>query len=74
VGIFPIDFADIRDENKLRIGFQVLEGVLFPIANRISVEAQFKANFAKATLTDFVGFEPFDMNGLTFLLGMNYWF
>jgi hypothetical protein len=74
VEVYPIDFADIRDENNLSIGFQGLAGVMFPLASRISVEAEVKYNFAKGTLDDFIGFEPFDMNGLQVCLAMNYWF
>jgi opacity protein-like surface antigen len=71
---YPVDTYDIREESKLRIGFQVLGGIMFPLANRISLEGEFKYNFAHGTLDDFVGFEPFDLNGFQVSLAMNYWF
>ena len=74
VEIYPVDTYDIRDENKLRIGFQALGGIMFPLANRISLEGEFKYNFAQGTLDDFIGFEPFDLNGFQVSIGMNYWF
>lgn len=74
VEIYPVDVYDIRDENKLRIGFQALGGIIFPLANRISLEGEFKYNFAQGTLDDFIGFEPFDLNGFQVSIGMNYWF
>ena len=72
--VYPIDFADVRDDNKLAVGFQALGGVIFPLASRISVEAEVKYNFAKGTMNDFIGFESFDLGGIQFGLAMNYWF
>ncbi len=72
--IYPISFADIRDDNKLTIGFNVLGGVMFPLANRISIEGEVKYSFAKGTMDRFVGFDKFDLSGLQISLGMNYWF
>jgi opacity protein-like surface antigen len=74
VEIYPVDAFDVRDENNLNIGFQALGGVIFPLANRISLEGEFKYNFLQGTLDDFVGFEPFDMDGFQVSIGMNYWF
>jgi len=74
VEVYPVDPADIRDENNLLIGFQALGGVMFPLANRISVELEVKYNFAKGNLDEFIGFEPFDLNGLQAGLALNYWF
>jgi len=74
VTIYPVDAYDIRDENKLLVGFQALGGIMFPLANRISFEGEFKYNFAQGNLDDFVGFEPFDLNGFQISLAMNYWF
>ena len=74
VEVYPIDFADVRDENKLAVGFQVLTGAIFPLASRMSIEAEVKYSFAKGTMNNFIGFESFDLGGLQLSLAMNYWF
>jgi opacity protein-like surface antigen len=38
-GIYP---ADARQESKFSVGFQGFAGVMFPIASRLAVEAEFK--------------------------------
>ncbi len=73
--IYPIYEENSREENRLNFGFHVFGGVLLPIANRISMEAEVKYNQVKGTLKDyFQAFEPFDLGGWTISLGMNYWF
>ena len=75
VVIYPISQWDAREENKLQIGFQGFAGIMVPLANRISLEAEFKYNFATADFTEaFQGFEPFDLSGYQISVGMNYWF
>lgn len=74
VTVYPIYFSDIRDDNKLAIGFNVLGGVMFPLANRISIEGEAKYNFAKGSLDRFVGFDKIDLSGIQISLGINYWF
>ena len=48
--------------------------MIFPLASRISFEGEFKYNFAKGTLDNFIAFERFDLSGLQICLAMNYWF
>ncbi len=73
--IYPVYSVDAREENKIGFGFHAFGGAMFPIANRISLEAEVKYNQMKGTLKDsFIGWEPFDLSGLTISLGMNYWF
>ena len=77
--IFPVEGAYLREENKVKVGFHALGGVIFPIANRISIEAEFKYNFAEGELgkdpyEGFQGFAPFDLSGYQFSIGLNYWF
>lgn len=75
VEIFPIFNVDAREENKLRIGYHAFGGIMVPLANRISLEAEFKYQLAKADLTEgFEGFEPFDLSGYQLSIGLNYWF
>lgn len=72
---YPTYTVDAREENKLSFGFHVFGGVLLPIANRISMEAEVKYNKLNGAFKDgFIGFEPFDLGGWTISLGMNYWF
>jgi len=72
---YPIIDTNAREENKICFGYQVFGGVMLPIANRISVEGEVKYSRATGTLKDaFIGFEPFDLSGLTISVGLNYWF
>ncbi len=72
---YPIYEENAREENKISFGFHVFGGVMLPIANRISIEGEVKYNQVKGALKDyFIGFEPFDLGGLTISVGMNYWF
>lgn len=73
--IYPIYIYDSREDNKLKVGFQGFAGIMIPLANRISLEAEFKYNYAMADFTeDFQGFERFDLSGYQISIGMNYWF
>lgn len=72
---YPIYTADAREENKFKIGFHALAGLMIPVASRISLEAEFKYNFLKGSISDaFEGFEPFDLSSFQFSIGLNYWF
>jgi len=75
VTIYPIYPTDAREESKISFGYQVMAGLMVPIANRISLEGEFKLNKAEGNLTEaFEGFEPFDLSGYTITIGLNYWF
>ena len=79
VDIYPVESVYLSEDNKIKVGFHALGGVMFPVANRISVEAEFKYNFAQGELgkdpyQGFQGFEPFDLSGYQFSIGLNYWF
>ncbi len=72
---FAITPVDAREDNKVSIGFHALGGIMFPVANRISIDGQFKFNFLKGDLTEgFEGFDSFDLSGYQITLGLNYWF
>ncbi|MFP4082858.1 MAG: hypothetical protein ACLFVG_08905 [Candidatus Aminicenantes bacterium] len=72
---YPIYLTDAREENKFTIGYHAFGGIMFPIANRISIEGEFKYNFVNGGLTEgFLGFESFDLSGIQISLGLNYWF
>jgi len=71
----PIYQTDAREENKITIGFHAFGGIMVPVANRISIEAEFKYNLLKGALTEgFEGFEDFDLSGYQISIGLNYWF
>ncbi len=79
--IYPIFTANVRDENNLKLGYHAFGGIMIPVANRISFEAEFKYNSAKGKLSEddpywgFHGFlEPFDLSGYQISVGLNYWF
>ncbi len=72
---YPIYPVDAREENKISFGFHVFGGVMLPVANRISLEGEVRYSRATGTLKDaFIGFEPFDLGGITISVGLNYWF
>lgn len=72
---YPIYLVDAREENRISFGFHVFGGIMLPIANRISAEGEVKYNRLSGTFKDgFMGFDPFDLGGLTISIGMNYWF
>ena len=73
--IFPVVQADAREDNKVSLGFHGFGGIMVPVANRISVDGQFKFNFLKGELSEgFEGFEDFDLSGYQITIGLNYWF
>jgi len=75
IEVYPINQWDAREENKIKVGFQGFAGIMVPLANRISLEAEFKYNYAMADFTEaFQGFERFDLSGYQISIGMNYWF
>jgi len=72
---YPVYPTDTRRESKFSVGFQGFAGVMVPIANRISIEGEFKFNYASGGLEpDFQGFESFDLSGYQITIGVNYWF
>lgn len=71
----PIDEVFAEEGRKATVGFQAFGGIMVPVGRRISVEAEFKYNYASGALQEgFKGFEDFDLNGYQFSIGMNYWF
>lgn len=78
VDIYPIYGVDAREDSKFALGFHGFGGFMVPVANRISVEAEFKYNFLKANFSEdvvgFQGFEAFDLSGYQISVGVNYWF
>ena len=72
---YPVYPADIRVESKFTVGFHGFVGIMVPVANKISVEGEFKFNYASGNLDPhFQGFENFDLSGYQVTIGINYWF
>ena len=72
---YPVYPTDIRIESKFTVGFHGLVGIMVPLANKISVEGEFKFNFASGNLDpSFQDFENFDLGGYQVTIGINYWF
>ena len=74
VQIYPVTLVDTREDNKIGFGYQGFAGVMIPVGTRMTVEGEFKYAFFKQDLESFVGFEPFDLSGFQFSIGLNYWF
>ena len=72
---YPVYPTDIRHESKFALGFHGFAGVMIPVANRISIDGEFKFNYASGNLDpEFQGFENFDLSGYQVTVGINYWF
>jgi hypothetical protein len=90
VAIYPInpatnpsehyDVTDIRQKTKVSIGYHGFCGIMMPIANRTTIELEFKYNAIKGKFQEedlnwgFHGFGPFDLGGYQISIGINYWF
>ena len=72
--IYPVELADIRDENKISFGYIVFGGFMFPIGSRLSIDAEFKYSGGKGNLTNFMDYEPFDLSAYRIAVGISYWF
>ncbi|MGB7295509.1 MAG: hypothetical protein WBC70_07955 [Candidatus Aminicenantales bacterium] len=71
-GVYP---TDARQESRFSVGFQGFAGIMFPIASRLALEAEFKYNYGKGSLGDtFEGFDDFDLSSYQISVGVNYWF
>ncbi|MFZ2054622.1 MAG: hypothetical protein WAU81_10540 [Candidatus Aminicenantales bacterium] len=71
-GVYP---TDARQESRFSVGFQGFAGVMFPIASRLALEAEFKYNYGKGSLGgSFEGFDDFDLSSYQISVGVNYWF
>jgi hypothetical protein len=72
---YPVYATDVRLESKFAIGFHGFVGIMVPVANRLSIDGEFKFNYASGNLDpDFQDFENFDLGGYQVTIGINYWF
>jgi len=79
IPVLPVYYADaIEGENfgRISFGYHLFGGFMFPVGQRLTLNAEFKFNNARAMLKKaFEGFtDPFDLSGYQISLGINYWF
>lgn len=72
---YAIEYADLEERNRISFGYHVFGGIMYPIGNRLTLEAEFRYRAVKGEFKDaFLGFEDFDLGGYTATVGFNYWF
>ena len=72
--IYQVDAMEGRNFGKVAFGVQAFGGLMYPVANRLTLDLEFKASFAKGKMTQFEGFAPLDLGSYQVSLGINYWF
>ena len=77
--IYAVDAMEGQNFGRIAFGYQVFGGVQIPIANRLTLDLEAKYSSANGKMgTDpnegFHGFQPLDLGGVLFSLGINYWF
>jgi len=71
--VYGIKFANIQDETRVSVGYHAFGGIMMPIANRTTIELEFKYNVVRGNLENFLGFQHFDLGGFQISVGINYW-
>ncbi|MGD2294887.1 MAG: hypothetical protein PVF22_03530 [Candidatus Aminicenantes bacterium] len=79
VPVYPVYESFAREDSRLSIGYHGFAGIMIPVAQKFTLEAEIKYNSVKGNFrtgadASFVGFDAFDMSGYQLSLGMNYWF
>jgi len=79
VSVYPVWESFLREDSRLSIGYHGFAGIMIPVAQKFTLELEFKYNYAKGNFktgldASFEGFNAFDLSGYQFSLGMNYWF
>jgi opacity protein-like surface antigen len=76
--VYPIVYTYAKEpESGLRfsVGYHVFAGFMFPIAQRITLETEFKFNSCKGVFKEaFIDFSDFDLSSYQITVGINYWF
>lgn len=72
--IYQVDAMEGENFGKISVGYHVFGGLMIPVANRLTIDFEFKYSSAKGKFTSsFQGFGPFDIGSYQFSLGINYW-
>ena len=67
--------VDVRESSRINFGYHAFGGLMYPIGNRITLEAEFRYRMGKGRFKDaFFDFEDFDLSGFSLTAGFNYWF
>ncbi len=75
ITVYPVYYALLEEQNRISVGYNAFAGVMVPIGSRTTLDLGFRYNFLKARFRDsFEGFEDFDFNGYSLVLGLNFWF
>ena len=78
ITVFSVDYWDLREDSRITIGYHGFAGMMLPVAQRFSVEVELKYNYVQGKFREedesFEGFDPFDLSGYQFSVGLNYWF
>ncbi len=75
ITVYPVYYSIIEEQNRISIGYNAFAGVMVPIGSRTTLDLGFRYNFLQARFRDsFEGFEDFDFNGYSLVLGLNFWF
>lgn len=73
--IYAVDAREGEDFGKVTFGYHVLGGIMLSLTRTLTLDIGAKYNVAKGRMTDaFEGFDRFDLGGLQFSVGLNYWF
>jgi hypothetical protein len=74
VPVYGIYYVDAH-ETKVVLGGHVFAGFMIPIGYRLTLEVEARYHFASASFdSGFIGYDKFNMSGLSLSLGINYWF
>lgn len=79
IAIHPVYETYAVENSRLAIGYHGFGGIMFPVAQRFTMEVEFKYNYAKGKFrtgpdASFVDFDAFDLSGYQLSVGINYWF
>jgi hypothetical protein len=76
VSVYPIVATQAEEQTRFSFGYHWFAGLMVPVANRLTLEAEFKQHLVNAgKFTDaFEGFDKFDLSGFQVTVGLNYWF
>lgn len=74
IDVFPV-VPVIAHESTTSIGWHAFGGIQVPVGYRVTIDAEARYHYARATLHNlFEGFEPLELGGWAFTAGLSYWF
>ncbi len=74
IDVYPVDLVYGKEKGQ-NIGYHAFGGLQIPVGFRATFEAEARYHWAKAKFDEwFLGFEDFDLGGLSISLGFSFWF